>query len=93
MATFQRIRLHGQTPPLVAGGKDPWRHRLYLAEAQRSDEENREINTHPKVFPSPYLDFLTHAPTAITIIARILAQVTVAIHQSGRTSACDTALM
>jgi len=64
---------HGETPPPLAGGKNPCRRHLYRAEIQRREEEKRETTKHRKVIPSPYLDFLTHAPTTIIPVARISA--------------------
>jgi hypothetical protein len=39
---------HGETPPPLAGGKNPCRRHLYWAEIQRREEENRETRKHPK---------------------------------------------
>jgi len=60
-----------ETPPPLAGGKHPsWRH-LCRAVIQRRKAENRETRKYPKVIPSPYVNFLTHAPTTIIPVARI----------------------
>jgi len=44
--------VHGETPPPLAGGKNPCRRHLYRAVIQRREEEKRETRKHPKVIPS-----------------------------------------
>jgi len=44
--------VHGETPLLLAGGKNPCRRHLYWAEIERRHEEKRETRKHPKVIPS-----------------------------------------
>jgi len=76
MATIQRIRRTGKINLHLTdaeGGKNPRRRDLYRAKIQRSEEERRETRKHPNVIPSPYLHFLTNAPTTITPVAHISA--------------------
>jgi len=47
-------------PTPFVPGRDP--------KKRRREERTRK---HPKVIPSPYLDFLTHAPTTIIPVVRI----------------------
>ena len=64
--TFQWIRRTGKIHLHLTnseGGKNPCRRHLYRAKIQRREEANRESRKHPKVIPSPYLNYLTHAPT------------------------------
>jgi len=70
MASFRLIRCMGKLhrhwlvvkpmPTPFVPGHDP-----------RRQEEKRETRKHPKVIPSPYLDFLTQAPMTIIPVARM----------------------
>jgi hypothetical protein len=64
---------NGETPPPVAGGKNSCQRHLYWAEIQRrkQEKEGKKETKHSKVIPSPYLDFLTRAPSTIIPVARI----------------------
>jgi len=63
--------LNVETPSPLAGGKNPCRRHLYQAVIQSTQEQKTETRKHPNVIPSPYLDFLTHAPTTIIPVAHI----------------------
>jgi len=76
------------------GGINPCRRDLFQAEIQRREEKNRETRKHPKVIPSPYLNFLTHAPTNDQHSRSSYLRVGhCRNHQGSRASARDSALM